>query len=659
MPRNKKSTAATAGTGADPAAQEPAVAAPPAEAGPAAPSVPTTDPSSAFGKQESSGRIRGPVEEVIAKRVRTLGKKIQRFRAYAAQPADKLNADQRAAIASLPVLEAQSRELEDLIKSGGPVEVAELGEAAKMRGLKEDAEKESKVAAEGSSAASLTSLAEPLSRFLKLHALLHPARSADHEHLTFSPLSLPSQLQDEVQATDILRVGKMYEELLGGGEAAAGVLRGLVKGSTGDDEENDHIHKLLELVSQSSVDEAVEPAADADAEVEAAPQTTNGQDRTPVGASMAQDESKSIAKGNGSGHEEEDSAPVHPSKQSGGGLVFLQDDELDSGRTERETEVGQEDGQGQAQAEGDGEGDGFEMVEQPAAHEDMFKRITEHYDTPAPLLAAPSAIEKLAGETFNWADETDEAPASAPARAAETETEKKADEPAAAAEPSASLAVAPDTFAETPAGAAPAAAKSDSPTPRAADGQTGRGGRGGGGGRGRGGPGGRGRGNGNGGNRANGSSPTGPRGGNGNSSTGANGETGQVGLPIPTKPGMGRMGSTKAGVVIDEDGFEMRVKPSARGRGGAGGGAGEGGRGRGRGGFGGQGQGQGQAREGGEYRGGAGGRGRGGNGGNGGRGGFRNGPGGPKPNGNGNQKVTESAALAGAGEAAAVDGRLQ
>jgi hypothetical protein len=85
-----------------------------------------------------------------------------------------------------------------------------------------------------------TSLAEPLSRFLKLHALLHPARSADHEHLTFSPLSLPSQLQEEVQATDILRVGKMYEELLGGEDAAAGVLRGLVKGSTGDDEESEY-----------------------------------------------------------------------------------------------------------------------------------------------------------------------------------------------------------------------------------------------------------------------------------------------------------------------------------------------------------------------------------------------------------------------------------
>lgn len=47
----------------------------------------------------------------------------QRFKAYSAQPVEKLNADQKAAIASLPILEAQSRELEDLIKSGGAVEV--------------------------------------------------------------------------------------------------------------------------------------------------------------------------------------------------------------------------------------------------------------------------------------------------------------------------------------------------------------------------------------------------------------------------------------------------------------------------------------------------------------------------------------------------------
>jgi hypothetical protein len=48
----------------------------------------------------------------------------QRFQSYASLPPTSLNADQKAAVASLPVLTAQSRELEDLIKPGGAVEVS-------------------------------------------------------------------------------------------------------------------------------------------------------------------------------------------------------------------------------------------------------------------------------------------------------------------------------------------------------------------------------------------------------------------------------------------------------------------------------------------------------------------------------------------------------
>lgn len=81
----------------------------------------------------------------------------QRFQGYANLPEKSLNADQRAAVASLPVLTAQSRELEDLIKPGGAVEVSllfltvvvgeaddqvvELNEAAKLRSAKEEAER--------------------------------------------------------------------------------------------------------------------------------------------------------------------------------------------------------------------------------------------------------------------------------------------------------------------------------------------------------------------------------------------------------------------------------------------------------------------------------------------------------------------------------------
>jgi hypothetical protein len=82
-------------------------------------------------------------------------------------------------------------------------------------------------------------LVAPLSLFLRLHTLLHPARPSDHEHLTFGHLVLPSALQDEVQATDVLRVGRMYEDLIGGGETAKAVLAELVRGSTGEDEESE------------------------------------------------------------------------------------------------------------------------------------------------------------------------------------------------------------------------------------------------------------------------------------------------------------------------------------------------------------------------------------------------------------------------------------
>lgn len=78
----------------------------------------------------------------------------------------------------------------------------------------------------------------PLSRFLRLHALLHPARPDDYEQLTFGRLDLPSALSDEVQATDVLRVGRMYEDLLAGEEAAKNVLSALAKGVTGNDEES-------------------------------------------------------------------------------------------------------------------------------------------------------------------------------------------------------------------------------------------------------------------------------------------------------------------------------------------------------------------------------------------------------------------------------------
>ena len=80
------------------------------------------------------------------------------------------------------------------------------------------------------------STVDALAKFLKLYGLLHPARPSDHSHITFEKLDLPPHLKDEVQATDVLRVGRLYDDLLAGGATAQAVLDGLVAGAYGDEE---------------------------------------------------------------------------------------------------------------------------------------------------------------------------------------------------------------------------------------------------------------------------------------------------------------------------------------------------------------------------------------------------------------------------------------
>lgn len=44
-------------------------------------------------------------------------------------------------------------------------------------------------------------------------------------------------MQEEVQATDLLRVGRWYEDLLVGGERGKAIVKCLATGPSGDDEE--------------------------------------------------------------------------------------------------------------------------------------------------------------------------------------------------------------------------------------------------------------------------------------------------------------------------------------------------------------------------------------------------------------------------------------
>lgn len=159
--------------------------------------------------------------------------------------------------------------------------------------------------------------------------MLHPARASDHEHLTFAPLDLPDNLSDEVQATDVIRVGRLYEDLLTGGEAAQGVLDVLVSGPNGEDEENDHVHYLLDLLSQpapapsqvveSATDTPAEPATDADFTAAALAESVEAAtEATPEAVVSQEDVPMSSANGHATAHQ--------PAKTT---INFLQEDELE------------------------------------------------------------------------------------------------------------------------------------------------------------------------------------------------------------------------------------------------------------------------------------------------------------------------------------------
>lgn len=117
------------------------------------------------------------------------------------------------------------------------MEEADLVAAARQREALERAAATAVTAQETAVKEGVASTAANVTAFMDLHALLRPARTSDHESLTFAPLVLPLALQDEVLATDILRVARMYEDLSSGGEVAHGVLAVLAAGPSGTNKE--------------------------------------------------------------------------------------------------------------------------------------------------------------------------------------------------------------------------------------------------------------------------------------------------------------------------------------------------------------------------------------------------------------------------------------
>ncbi|WVQ92166.1 hypothetical protein IAS59_005974 [Cryptococcus gattii] len=245
-------------------------------------------------EQPATKTSRGPAEEVVAKRLKALGKKLQRFRGYASQKPETLNADQKAGLASLPALEGTVKELEELSKQ---IEYVELEQSGKARELKDQAKKDAEAYGLAQVEQFQSTISTPLSLFLRLYNLLHPARASDHDNLTFGRLELPRNMQEEVQATDLLRVGRWYEDLLVGGERGKAIVKCLATGPSGDDEEDDRVHHLLKLLVESdslpaeeeapAAEEPEQPAEEtlaADEVVEELPQEAVPEETTAVEA---------------------------------------------------------------------------------------------------------------------------------------------------------------------------------------------------------------------------------------------------------------------------------------------------------------------------------------------------------------------------------------
>ncbi|CAK9783708.1 hypothetical protein CC85DRAFT_302340 [Cutaneotrichosporon oleaginosum] len=268
-------------------------------------------------------KARGPVEELIAKRLRPLNKKIQRFKGYQSKAPADLNNDQRAGIASLPQLEAAAKELEELSRA---VEDAELVAAAKIREEREAAERAFDARVAAAIADFQLTTATRLASFLSLHSLLRPARPDDHENLTFAPLALPLRLQDEVRATDILRVARMYDDLTSGGTAGHAVLVSLSSDIQEDDEDEEavRVHRLLALLSQEESEVGTEDsvALDGQSTVPEPPQSVaDALETTPEGSEFDPQRTPVVAT---VGLRPFDDAPL----LRGVALNFLQADEL-------------------------------------------------------------------------------------------------------------------------------------------------------------------------------------------------------------------------------------------------------------------------------------------------------------------------------------------
>lgn len=59
-------------------------------------------------------------------------------------------------------------------------------------------------------------------------------------------------MQEEVQATDVLRVGRWYDDLLAGGERGKAIVKCLATGPSGADEEGGFLDSYISLLNSGT-----------------------------------------------------------------------------------------------------------------------------------------------------------------------------------------------------------------------------------------------------------------------------------------------------------------------------------------------------------------------------------------------------------------------
>lgn len=121
----------------------------------------------------------------------------------------------------------------------------------------------------------------------------------------------------------------MYEDLTSGGEVGRAVLDGLAKGKNGEDEEDDHIHHLLELLDQPEpiVESGVATPAEPHADFTGAALAESAEEAVKAVPEAAA-EKADLANGHSTSHE----------AASSGLINFLQEDELESRSVQRASE---------------------------------------------------------------------------------------------------------------------------------------------------------------------------------------------------------------------------------------------------------------------------------------------------------------------------------